>query len=99
MSHNVFNIENILHLLDDFLTIDAPNQDGDRTMALLTLIFNRLNIPIAPHKTVGPTTCLEYLGILLDTVNLKMEARLPEEKIIRIANVLRSVILVLKENF
>lgn len=78
VSQNVFNIENILHLLDDFLTIDAPNQDGDRTMALLTMIFNRLNIPIAPHKTVGPTTCLEYLGILLDTV--KMEARLPEEK-------------------
>lgn len=55
-------------------------------MALLTMIFNRLNNPIAPHKTVGPTTCLEYLGILLDTV--KMEARLPEEKIIRIANIL-----------
>lgn len=50
VSQNVFNIENILHLLDDFLTIDAPNHDGDRTMALLTLIFNRLNIPIAPHK-------------------------------------------------
>lgn len=49
-------------VLDYILTIDAPNLDGDRTMTLLTRIFNRLNIPITPHKTVGPTKRLEYLG-------------------------------------
>ena len=79
--HN-YKVNNILHLLDDFLTIDPPHADGERSMALMMMIFKRLNIPIAMHKTVGPVTCLEYLGIILDTE--KMEARLPQEKIERI---------------
>lgn len=60
-----YGIKFILHLLDDFLTIDRPSFDADRTMAILTLLFKRLNIPIAAHKTVGPTTVIEYLGIIL----------------------------------
>jgi hypothetical protein len=47
-------------------------------MALLTMIFDRLNIPISEKKTIWQTTCLEYLGIILDTES--MEARLPEDK-------------------
>ncbi len=82
IAKNNYGIENILHLLDDFLTVDGPSHEGHRTMALLSLIFNKLHIPIAPHKTVGPVTKLEYLGIILDSD--KMEVRLPQEKILRI---------------
>nr|XP_006822332.1 PREDICTED: uncharacterized protein LOC102808029 [Saccoglossus kowalevskii] len=57
-------------------------------MAVLTLIFRRLGIPIAPHKTVGPTTVLEYLGIELDTV--RMQARLPQDKLSRIHELLKT---------
>ena len=77
-------MNNSLHLLDDFLTIDPPRADGERSMALLMMIFKRLNVPIAMHKTVGPVMCHEYLGIILDTQ--KMEARLPQEKIDRICD-------------
>ncbi|CAG2195331.1 unnamed protein product [Mytilus edulis] len=56
-----YKIKNILHLLDDFLTIDHPSEDGERSMAIMMTIFKRLNIPIAKHKTEGPVTCLEYL--------------------------------------
>ena len=83
---NVFGISTILHLLDDFLTIDPPDILADRTMALITLLFKKLQIPIAPNKTVGPTTCLEYLGIILDTE--AMEARLPLVKVQRIQGIL-----------
>lgn len=78
VSQNILNIGNFLQLLDYFLSIDATNQNDDRTMAFLIMIFYRLSILIAPHKAVGPTTFLEFLGILIDTV--KMEARLPEKK-------------------
>ena len=70
--HN-YKVKHILHLLDDFLTIDPPDYDAERTMAIMTLIFNRLNVPLASNKTMGPLTCLEYLGIILDTE--KLEAR------------------------
>jgi len=85
---NVFHVKNILHLLDDFLAIDHPSYQAERTMAVLSLIFQSLGIPTAPHKTVGPTHCLEYLGIILDAD--KMEARLPENKRIRISELLKS---------
>lgn len=85
--HN-YNIQIIFHLLDDFLTVDAPHNVGERTMALLCMIFHRLGIPLSAKKTVGPTTCLEYLGVILDSIG--MEARLPREKIIRISTVIES---------
>ena len=81
-----YGIDTMLHLLDDFLTIDPPDFVAERTMALLTLMFNRLGVPLAKHKCVGPTTCLEYLGIILDTA--KMEARLPDDKRQRICDIL-----------
>ncbi|VDI05554.1 Hypothetical predicted protein [Mytilus galloprovincialis] len=85
-----YKVQHILHLLDDFLTIDHPDEDGERTMAIMMTIFKRLNIPIASHKTVGPTTCLEYLGIILDSQ--KMETRLPDNKVQRICNFIRKIL-------
>ena len=57
-------------------------------MTLLTMIFNRFSIPISEKKTIGPPTCLEYLGIILDTKS--MEARLPEDKVSRIIDFIES---------
>lgn len=85
---NNYGVANILHLLDDFLAIDSPIADADRTMAVFTLVFNKLGIPLSHNKTVGPVTELEYLGVLLDSV--KMEARLPLDKVERIKNLLVS---------
>ncbi|XP_061188693.1 uncharacterized protein LOC133196860 [Saccostrea echinata] len=53
-------------------------------MALLMLIFKRLNIPIAKQKTEGQVTTITFLGITLDS--LRMEARLPTDKISRIVS-------------
>ena len=79
---NNYNIEYILHLLDDFLTIDRLDSTPERTMAILTLVFRKLGLPLSQKKTVGPTHVLEYLGIILDSI--RMEARLPTEKVSRI---------------
>jgi hypothetical protein len=67
ISENKHGIARILHLFDDFLTIDAPDEDRNRTMALLTMIFTKLNVPLAKHKTMSPLTMIEYLGIILDS--------------------------------
>jgi len=85
---NNYGVTSILHLLDDFLTIDSPQFDADRTMALLTMIFKRLNIPLSEHKTVGPVNKLEYLGIILDSTEMK--ASLPQDKLSRINCVLHT---------
>ena len=73
----------IFHLLGNFLMVDKPDSCiGEGTMALLTLIFGRLRIPLAQHKCTDPTVCLEYQGIILDSGT--MEARLPLDKVQRI---------------
>ena len=51
-------------------------------MTILSLVYNRLHTPLAQHKCMGPTICLEYLGSILDSMN--MEARLPLDKVQRI---------------
>ena len=77
----------MLHLLDDFLTIDPPHEEPLRTMSLLTHIFNALGIPLATHKSKGPVNVIEYLGIILDSV--AMESRLPVDKLKRICGMLK----------
>ena len=87
---NNYKIDNILHLLDDFLAIDKPSADGHRLMALLTMVFNKLGIPLSKKKTIGPTCVIEYLGIILDSI--KMEARLPRDKVVRILEYIEHIL-------
>ena len=82
IAKNNYNIPVILHLLDDFWIIQTADSSGDRTMAILTMIFKNFNIPLSTKKTVGLDTTLEYLGVILDTAN--MESRLPPNKVDRI---------------
>jgi hypothetical protein len=81
-----YNIEVMLHLLDDFLSVDRPEVVAERTMALIIHIFQRLGVPLAPEKTMGPLTVLEYLGVILDTD--LMQARLPLIKVQRVVALL-----------
>ena len=50
----------------------------------MLLTFRNLGIPIAPHKTQGPSTILEFMGIVLDSD--RMEARLPPDKVQRLTS-------------
>ena len=45
-----------------------------------------LHVPLALEKVEGPSTTISFLGILLDTV--RMEIRLPEDKLVRIKDTL-----------
>ena len=73
-----YGIPHLLYLLDDFLAVTPRLGNGHRTMALLTHVFGRLNIPIHPDKTLGPDTNMVFLGITLNSEN--MNAFLPSEQ-------------------
>ena len=77
----------IAHYLDDFITVGAPN--SDQCAGNLSILFEacaELGVPLAPHKTAGPTTCLVFLGIEIDSV--AMELRLPRDKLLRLRDLL-----------
>lgn len=75
----------IIHLLYDFLLIDFPSEERSPFLDILTSLFRDLGIPLSHKKTLGPCTSLEFLGITLDSV--KMQASLPQEKLIRIRSI------------
>ena len=77
----------ILHLLNEFLLIDFPSF---QTSILDTLkqIFSDIGVPLSEEKNLGPSTSLEFLDILLDSVN--MQAFLPNEKFLRIRSFIKS---------
>ena len=71
------------HFLDDYITGGAPGtEECNNNLLLLVAICAMLNIPLAVTKREGPSTCLTFLGIIIDTVNL--ELRLPTEKLHRL---------------
>lgn len=73
-------IHHLIHYLDDFLLMGAPRtQEGAH---ILEIALRMLGVPIAAHKTEGPSTWVTFLGILLDTI--AQELQLPPEKLQRL---------------
>ena len=75
------------HFLDDFITSGAPSsEECKQNLSLLIWICDKLGLPLAIDKQEGPSTCLVYLGIEVDTENL--ELRLPLPKLLRLQSTL-----------
>ena len=76
-SHQVF------HYLHDFIVVGPPGTPrcAEWMTTLLDTCAN-LGVPIAEHKCDGPTPCLTFLGIEVDTV--AGELRLPADKLHRL---------------
>ena len=82
-------ISPLIHYLDDFLTMGpADSTICQENFATIQRFCQELGIPLALDKLEGPSHSLTFLGIELDTV--RMEARLPEDKLTRIRALLSS---------
>ena len=80
-------IDHVLHYLDDFIIIAEPESPRcQENLSILMQAANTLGIPIADHKTEGPTTSLVFLGIEVDTA--AGELRLPRDKLQRLKDLL-----------
>ena len=79
IARHKLGVENIIHILDDFLIIDQSLSRCGSQLALFLDLCNELGVPIAQEKTAGPCHILSFAGIELDC--LAFEARLPQEKI------------------
>ena len=74
-------VKHCLHYLDDYFFVEPPHVPA-QALAIATNTLAELGIPLAPDKVEGPTTCLTFLGIELDTI--AMTARLPRDKLERL---------------
>lgn len=72
-------LQHLIHYLDDFLHISPPSVTlARRHRSLILDLFSYLGVPVATEKVEGPSTCLTFLGLELDTETF--EIRLPEAK-------------------
>ena len=56
-----------LHYLDDFLLLGRPgSQEREQALRQAMATLDQLGVPIAAHKTEGPSTSLTFLGIRID---------------------------------
>ena len=70
----------IIHYLDDFLLVGTPDgHDCAQGLDAFLTRFDRLGVPNAWDKSVGPTTVLTFLGIEMDTQSMQLQ--LPEAKL------------------
>ncbi|XP_037622955.1 LOW QUALITY PROTEIN: uncharacterized protein LOC119486715 [Sebastes umbrosus] len=84
---NRVKVPSVLHLLDDFLLIDPPH-DKYGSLPKLKQCLSSFGIPLSEEKTTGPDTRLEFLGITLDSIEMK--ASLPVEKMRCIRDITKS---------
>jgi len=76
-------VEFIYHYLDDFVVLGRPDTEQcAQSLHTLKSVCNDLGVPLASEKQAGPSTKLEFLGIIIDTV--RQELQLPEDKLARL---------------
>ena len=75
MGQSRINSDDYLLVSQNGVSYSVAKRDFDETMSCLKY----LEVLIAEPKTIPPSFCLEYLGIILDTD--RMEARLSPEKL------------------
>ncbi len=76
-------IPDVDHYLDDFIVLGPPLSPlCQQYLHQLQTECSLLGIPLAAHKTEGPTTCLTFLGIEIDSVAARL--RLPADKLERL---------------
>ncbi|KAL5518085.1 hypothetical protein EMCRGX_G003764 [Ephydatia muelleri] len=77
-------MRNVFHYLDDFVVLGTPSTFECQS-ALEKLRF-RCSDLLAAHKCKGPSTCVTFLGIVIDTAT--RELRLPPEKLVHLCSLL-----------
>ena len=88
LRHN-YHVPNILHYLDDFFTLGpADSMVCSNSLNAIQQASLDIGISLAPEKCEGPTTCITFLGIELNSIY--MTARLPNDKLAELQTLIGS---------
>ena len=74
-----FNVHLVVKVIDDFLFLAPTFDECQRALNAFRELAISINLPLAEHKTVGPSQVITFLGIEIDT--LDSSCKLPQEKL------------------
>jgi len=76
-------VSNLIHILDDFFTAGAANtSECHDNIVNLVKLFVDIGVPLVADKTIGPTTQIQFMGILIDSKS--QMCQLPADKLARL---------------
>ena len=79
--------EDLIHYLDDYFAVDGNENAGKNTKSVMKKSIKESGMDAQDEKTLGPFRCLEFLGIVFDTI--KKELRISEERLCEIKQSLK----------
>ena len=79
-----------LHYLDDYILVTDDLGEATQQRQTVLTLFQSLGVPLEPAKLEGPSTCLTFLGIEVDTESLQL--RLPLDKLDRLTRELKAAV-------
>ena len=79
MALTVMGISFLIHYLDDYFLAHWSRARCNHDMTLFLELCKCLGVPIAEDKLIGPSQYITYLGIEIDSVNMRI--RLPADKL------------------
>lgn len=90
ISNNLLKIRHMIHILDDFLILGPPNSpDCQNDLNKFLAFCSDIGVPIKEEKTENARTVITFMGLELDSNN--MQARLPQDKLIKLQSQLASM--------
>lgn len=60
-------VSNVCHFMDDYITWHGTSEGCSRNLEIMLKTCKSLGFEIQPEKTIYPSTCVEVLGIVIDT--------------------------------
>ncbi len=73
----------VFHYLDDYITVGPPlSSVCQDSLAVIHSTCAQLGVPLEVEKSEGPTTCINFLGMELESSARTI--RLPQEKLLRL---------------
>ena len=79
-----------VHYLDDFFTIHRLKMVCSSIMSVFKLVCDQIGMPVSPDKSEGPTQVIEFLGLMIKTI--QMVVRIPRDKMQDITLILINII-------
>ena len=81
------SIKYMVHILDDFLILGPPvSQKCQEDLHKFLGLCEKLGVPIKAEKTESARQVITFMGLELDSIN--MEARLPQDKLLKLRGLL-----------
>ena len=74
-------VTGMVHVIDDFLLLAHSVEKCSHDLMAFVVLCKQIGVPLTPSNTVGPSSSIPFVGIILDAVH--MEARLPDNRLER----------------